>query len=257
MFGDFRKKLNSVIQEGRENLSISYIRTSSSNESSTRQSLDTSPLSNPFININFEAGCKYLESRENQWKEIHQMNDDNAARAEEIDENITNIKDTATRVLTEVNDFNIMLTSLPTVSQTLRLCSELAVELGKNCKNVEKELVELEDMQDRLKLEADKRKHHREMAVYKDKKLVELEKVRQKLLDVHINNVQDFEKKLGEIQKERQAVFQDAFQNDLKDYKTLGKIPKVEGITSRPELSLEEISLDNRDTEDLDNFLNN
>lgn len=53
----------------------------------------------------------------------------------------------------------------------------------------------------------------------------ELEKVRQKLLDVHVNNVQDYEKKLGEIQKERQAVFQDAFQNDLKDFKTLGKIP--------------------------------
>lgn len=54
---------------------------------------------------------------------------------------------------------------------------------------------------------------------------VELEQVRQKLLDAHVNNVQDYEKKLGEIQKERQAVFQDAFQNDLKDYQTLGKLP--------------------------------
>lgn len=52
-----------------------------------------------------------------------------------------------------------------------------------------------------------------------------MENVRQKLLDVHVNNVHDYEKKLAEIQKERQAVFQDAFQNDLKDYKTLGKIP--------------------------------
>lgn len=52
-----------------------------------------------------------------------------------------------------------------------------------------------------------------------------MEKVRQKLLDAHVNNVQDYEKKLGAIQKERQAVFQDAFQNDLKDYKTLGTIP--------------------------------
>lgn len=52
-----------------------------------------------------------------------------------------------------------------------------------------------------------------------------MEKVRQNLLDAHVNNVHDYEKKLGEIQKERQAVFQDAFQNDLKDYKTLGKIP--------------------------------
>ncbi|XP_037043170.1 dysbindin protein homolog [Bradysia coprophila] len=257
MFGDFRKKLNSVIQEGRENLSNTYIRTTSLNESSSRQSVDTSPLSNPLLNINFEAGCKYLELRESQWKEIHQMNEDNAALADGIDENIKAMKDTSTRVLTEVNDFNIMLTSLPTVSQTLRLCAEMAAELGKNCKKVEKELVVLEDIQDRLDLEAAKRKHHLEMAVYKEKKLVELEKVRQKLLDVHVNNVQDYEKKLGEIQKERQAVFQDAFQNDLEDYKTLGKIPKVESIKPRPELTLEEISLDNRDTEALDNFLNN
>lgn len=198
-----------------------------------------------------------MELRESQWKEIHQMNEDNAMQADVIDENIKTIKDTSTRVLTEVNDFNVMLTSLPAVSETLRLCSEMALELGKNCKSVERELVELEDIQDRLDLEAAKRKHHLEMAVYKEKKLVELEKVRQKLLDVHVNNVQDYEKKLGEIQKERQAVFQDAFQNDLQDYKTLGKIPKVESIKPRPELTLEEISLDNRDTEALDNFLNN
>lgn len=171
MFGDFRKKLNLVIQEGRENLSNSYIRTSSTNESSGRQSVDTSPLSNPLLNINFEAGSKYLELRENQWKEIHRMNDDNASKADEIDENIRVIKDTSTRVLMEVNDFNIMLTSLPTVSQTLKLCSEIAVELGNNCKSVERELVELEDIQDRLDLEAAKRKHHLEMAVYKEKKL--------------------------------------------------------------------------------------
>lgn len=171
MFGDFRKKLNLVIQEGRENLSNSYIRTSSSNENSGRQSVDTSPLSNPLLNVNFEAGCKLLELRENQWKEIHQLNDDNACKADEIDENIKIIKDTSTRVLIEVNDFNVMLTSLPTVSQTLKLCSELAVELGKQCRRVEKELVELEDIQDRLHLETAKRKHHLEMAVYKEKKL--------------------------------------------------------------------------------------
>lgn len=99
------------------------------------------------------------------------MNEDNAMQADVIDENIKTIKDTSTRVLTEVNDFNIMLTSLPAVSQTLRLCSEMALELGKNCKNVERELVELEDIQDRLDLEAAKRKHHLEMAVYKEKKL--------------------------------------------------------------------------------------
>lgn len=168
MFGDFRKKLNSVIQEGRENL---YIRTQSLNESSARQSIDTTPLSNPSLNINFEAGCKYLEIRENQWKEIHQMNDDNASKADEIDENIKAIKDTSARVLMEVNDFNVMLTSLPTVSQTLKLCAELAKELGINCKRVEKELVELEDLHDRLNLEGAKRKHHLEMAVYKQKKL--------------------------------------------------------------------------------------
>lgn len=174
MFGDFRnfrKKLNLVIQEGRENLSNSYIRTPSLSESSGRQSVDTSPLSNPLLNINFEAGCRYLELREKQWQEVHQMNDDNASKADEIDANITSIKDTSARVLMEVNDFNVMLTALPTVSRTLKLCSEMAVELGKNCKRVEKELVELEDIQDRLDLEAAKRKHHLEMAVYKEKKL--------------------------------------------------------------------------------------
>lgn len=171
MFGDFRKKLNSVIQEGRENLTNSYIRTTSLNESSTRQSVDTATLSNPLLNINFEAGCKYLELRENQWKEIHKMNDDNALKAEEIDENIKSIKETSERVLIEVNDFNVMLTSLPTVSQTLKLCTEIATEVAKNCRRVEKELVVLEDIQDRLNLEADKRKHHLEMAVYKERKL--------------------------------------------------------------------------------------
>lgn len=167
MFGDFRKKLNSVIQEGRENLSNSYIRTSSLNEKNSIREFGNTPLAN----INFEAGCKYLESRENQWKEIHQMNDENASRADEIDATIKAVKETSARVLMEVNDFNVMLTSLPTVSQTLKVCTEMANELGTNCIIVEKQLVELEDLQDRLNLEAAKRKHHLEMAIYKEKKL--------------------------------------------------------------------------------------
>lgn len=171
MFGDFRKKLNSVIQEGRENLSNTYNRTTSLNENAGRQSVDTSPLSNPLLNVNFEAGCKFLELRESQWKDIHQLNEDNASKADEIDGNIKVLRDTSTRVLMEVNDFNIMLTSLPTVSRTLKLCAEIAVDVGRQCKKVEKELVELEDMQDRLDQEAAKRRHHLEMAVYKEKKL--------------------------------------------------------------------------------------
>lgn len=44
---------------------------------------------------------------------------------------------------------------------------------------------------------------------------------------------------------------------DLKFCVFLFCCTEVENIKSRPELTLEEVSLDNRDSEDLDNFLNN
>ncbi|XP_059618222.1 dysbindin protein homolog [Phlebotomus argentipes] len=266
MFGNIRKKLNSVIQEGlsiSENISSHYIKPSSPKTPQSPATPTGSPAVvaspqavPPFINL--YAGCDLLAINERQWSEIRDLNEQNAKKASEIDGSILELKDRTERTLTTVQDLNVTLAALPVVVTTLNGCVDVIRDVGAKCETLEKKMMELEDLLEVLELQEKQLDHRFEMAMYKEKKLGALEKVREELAKKHSDNVMKHELKMRKVQQERQSVFQDAFQDDMKFYREQGTIPKVETKAAERKLSLEEVELDDTDTKDaLDEFLNN
>lgn len=172
MFSDLKKRLNSVIQEGRnlsENLSATYIRqTSGSPDTGNSSRLSTGVIPSC---IKLSAGCSYLEEQELIWKELHDNNELNASKATEIDEQIRTIRETSIRSLTDVSDLNHSLNCIPSVKDTLRRCGELTKAIHGDCQRVEQSLYEYEDLIEVLALQEQQLNHRFEMAIYKEKKL--------------------------------------------------------------------------------------
>uniref|UniRef100_A0A1B0CYE1 Uncharacterized protein n=2 Tax=Phlebotomus papatasi TaxID=29031 RepID=A0A1B0CYE1_PHLPP len=141
MFGNIRKKLNSVIQEGlsiSENISSHYIKPSSPKSPQSPRSpgsvgtpaTPTNPAASvpPFINL--YAGCDLLAINERQWTEIRDLNEQNAKKAEEIDASILEIRDRTERTLTTIQDVNVTLAALPVVVTALNNCVDVIKDVG-------------------------------------------------------------------------------------------------------------------------------
>lgn len=229
MLNNIRKRINSVIQEGitlPDQLSPSYIRqkTNLANETDLfKLATACDPPLPPSINV--QAGCKLLEQQTEPWTAIHTLNEENAAEAMAIDTMIERLQVNSSQMLSEMNDLNSLLASVPSILSTLRQCGESARKIRQNCKIVTEQLFNLEDLIEMMDLQGQQLDHQYEMAMYKDKKLSELDLVRKELVDRHSASCREYEQRIKSVQQERQAVFQEAFQNDLQCYKESGSIP--------------------------------
>lgn len=166
MFGNFRKKINSVIQDG---ITLSENLRSPTSSSSSPVSIEKK-FSIPDA-VNLCAGNELLEKNEHYWNEIHDMNERNADKAREIDRRILVIRNTSERMSTDVADLNVSLVSLPTVIAALRNCVETIDDIKDKCENLESKLFILEDLFEVLDLQEKQLDHKFEMAMYKEKKL--------------------------------------------------------------------------------------
>lgn len=90
---------------------------------------------------------------------------------------------------------------------------------------VEKQLFDLEDLMEVLQLQEKQLDSKFDMAMFKERKLANLEKVRHSLAVKHEDTVKESEKQMRALQVERQSFFQNAFESDLNYYKEVGKIP--------------------------------
>lgn len=231
MFKNLRKRINTVLPD------IENIYTSTS--SSTRYTLEAltrtsapndrikskiSPWSRSSA-INFDAGCALLERNEKVWEELHAANEVNAKKAENCDQLIANIADNINKSAIDLSDINVSLEAVPNLIKTITNCSTIMHEINAKCMDVEKQLFELEDLMEVLQLQEKQLDSKFEMAMFKEKKLANLEKVRQSLAVKHEDTVKESEKQMRALQVERQSVFQNAFESDLHYYKEVGKIP--------------------------------
>lgn len=249
MLQNFRKKLNSVIQNIEipsipESLTSSiknahsspsifgasrpstfvYQKEDAYTSSTVRQSHHQSPARVPRT-VNLTAGYRQLEHNQEIWHSIHSRNEKNADMASELDERIISARSAAEQRLTDITDLNTTLAILPSIVEQLKSCTESIEEITSSMTEVEKKLMQLEDLVDVLDLQERQLDRRFEMAMYKEKKMAELDVVREKLAKEHADNVGRHEKGMMRIQQERQLVFQDAFQDDLKYYKATGNIP--------------------------------
>lgn len=187
MFKSIRKKVNSVLPDieglyltgsGTATTSTTKTPTSSLREPSipspTNGNLRVhSPKSNAPINgaINFSAGCDILEYNESIWEEIHSINEQNASKAQCIDLVIESLTARLKTRLVDLSDINVSLEAIPNIVKTVQDCSNVMYDVNKRCADVEKGLIELENLIEALHLQDQQLDRKLEMAMYKERKL--------------------------------------------------------------------------------------
>lgn len=90
---------------------------------------------------------------------------------------------------------------------------------------LEAALFTLEDLNETLELQSQQLDHRFQLALYKEKKLSELDNVRTKLASDHSDRVMQQELKQQKTLKERQDTFDEVFRGELENYKATGTVP--------------------------------
>ncbi|KAK5647319.1 hypothetical protein RI129_002211 [Pyrocoelia pectoralis] len=211
------------------------------------------PIKSPSKNLS--AGTDILTHYQEQWAELHSLNEDNANNAAILAEKINTLHTKTSIDYTNIVEITQLLNATPTINKSIEMCCQQIKNLHKSFESVEKGVLDLEDLIERIELERRKVEHKYQLALYKEKKMAHFEKVRMEMATKHTQIVADHESKQKRFLEERQQVFQDAFNDDLRTFKSLGSIPKIETNNQSGSALLEEIQLD-LDQQDLESFLN-
>ncbi|KAF5279665.1 hypothetical protein FQA39_LY18249 [Lamprigera yunnana] len=211
------------------------------------------PIKPPTIAVN--AGAGILTHFQEQWAELHNINEENASNAAKLAQTINNLHTKIYKDHTNIIEIIQLLNATPTINKSIEICCQQVKDLQQSFEKVEKGILDFEDIVERVDLEKRKVEHKYQLALYKEKKLVHFEKLRAELATKHAELVAVQELQQKKALEERQQAFQDAFNTDLETFKSLGSIPKIEKNASQSGALLEEIQLD-LDQQDLESFLN-
>lgn len=242
MFDSLRDKFQTV-QEG---ISASFRGLSSTD--SANQRTHKKP------HVNYNAGADLLLKYQNEWSELHKLSEENAALAQAVDASIGILHNTCERSWNSVGQAALALAGVP---QVLAEVQNLMVQLGDLMTafdDVELGLAKLEDTVETQELQERQLDHRFQLALYKERRLAELEAARDTLAAEHSKRLQEHEIKLQQSLRERQATFGQAFEEDIRHYKSSGVLPGVVK-TLKKETSLEEVVLEPEDNEELNAFL--
>ncbi|KAF2885236.1 hypothetical protein ILUMI_20955 [Ignelater luminosus] len=210
------------------------------------------PIQKPSIDLN--AGAEILSHFQQEWAELHELNENNARKATTLAETINNMHDKINKDYNNIIDIIHIVNGKPSLNKSIDKCAVQLQQLHESFQNTEESLINLEQIIDKIELEKKKVDHKYQLTLYKEKKLANFEKLRTELAVKHAQSVMDQELKQKKMLEERQQAFEEAFNNDLETYKSLGTIPKIETKVQTSAL-LEEIQLD-LDQQDLETFLN-
>lgn len=246
MFDSIKGKIHSV-QEG---LSASFRGLSVGEGSRRSQRTKSDDGCDP------NAGAEILHNYQTQWSELHQLAEENAKKADEADQLIGQMHENFETQWSNVAQISSGLANLP---QLLCIVHDLMEQLGLLqglFEDVEGALLNLEDTIEMQAFQEKQLEHRFQLALHKEKRLADLENLKEQLAEEHSVRIQEFEQKQKVMQKERQEAFSDAFEEDMKQFKIHGKIHKVEGEKEpkAASTSLEEVTLED-DPSALDEFL--
>ncbi|XP_028131515.1 dysbindin protein homolog [Diabrotica virgifera virgifera] len=202
--------------------------------------------------INVNAGAEILTHFQDQWEDLHKINEDNARKSEkialEIDKISTYVSDNK-KNLGLIN--HILITSK--LSTNIDKCLKNIQELYNTSQTIENDLIQLEDLIEQADFNKLKEEHEYHLTQYRSRKEDSLASFKTELNAKHLKTIEEYEMKKNAVLAERQQVFQDAFKSDLEMYKTSGAIPgRIQQKTQNSAL-LEEIQLD-LDQNELDQF---
>ncbi|KAL5242947.1 hypothetical protein ACI65C_010357 [Semiaphis heraclei] len=244
MFGNLREKLHNVVQEG---LSAS-LRGLSVNEVNVAQS----PSEHP---VNYDAGADLLHKYQTEWNQLHLLAEDNAHKAEEVNEMISLLHHQMSEQWKKMDTITSCMDSMPQLVKSIENAMKDMENIKLLINDVEHQLLKLDDVVEEQELQEQMLNERFQLAVYRSKKLKELEKISGELEADHKEKVADLEQKINIKLKERQEIFNQVFQQDMRQYIISGMVPVMKSNGGRDEVSLEDIEIED-DTDALDELLN-
>ncbi|KAL6266527.1 hypothetical protein P5V15_003374 [Pogonomyrmex californicus] len=244
MFGSLRSKFQTV-QEG---ISASIRGLSITEHPKSKKSVSN------IRNVNYDAGADVLHHFQLQWNELHELAEENAGKAQEADALISSIYEKLQHEWNNVACLNNTLAYIPKINNAIQDLMDQIGNLQEMFEEVEGALYRLEDLNEMLDLQSRQLDHRFQLALYKEKKLIELNNFKTKLANEHTERLSQHELNQQKKLKERRETFEEAFKEDLEEYKATGSIPKLPVSTEGP--SLDEIVLD-VDSKIFDEFLEN
>ncbi|XP_022907925.2 dysbindin protein homolog isoform X1 [Onthophagus taurus] len=218
-----------------------------------KQILNEETTPTDLYNVNPNIGAEILSHYQQEWAEIHKQSEENASAANHVADEIERVYSKVLKDHENLQKTMSFLSATGSLKLQIDHCLIQIDGLYNDFDRAEKSLMSLDDLIDKVELEHKKIDHRHQLALYKEKKLVNLENARSNLASKHAQNVIEHELKQRQLLKERQQVFQEAFKRDLETYKSLGTIPKIE-VTNNQASALEDIQLE-VDKEALDQFL--
>lgn len=243
MFGTLRNKFQTV-QEG---ISASI----------RGLTIVENPKPTKFINIrnvNYDAGADILHRFQLEWNELHELAEENAGKAQEANKLIGTIYEKLENEWKNIMCLNSTLAHIPKLNNAIQELMDQIGTLQEMFEEVESAIYRLEDLNEMLDLQNRQLDHRFQLALYKEKKLAELNVIKAKLANEHIDRVSKYELKQQKMMKERRDTFDEVFKEELKEYKETGSISKLPVTQQGP--SLDEIVLD-VDSTVFDEFLDN
>lgn len=205
--------------------------------------------------VNYNAGGELLLKYQNEWSELHKLSEENAVQAQVVDDLITKLHTECQKSWTSMNAAAMVLASVP---QILADVQGLMTQLGtltETFEEVETGLARLEDIVEVQELQEQQLDHRFQLALYKERRLAELEAVRDKLAAEHAQRIREHEARQEVALRERQETFEQAFKEDLQQYKESGTLPGTISPPGQKTTSLEEVILEPEDPAALDSFL--
>lgn len=203
-------------------------------------------------NVNLDAGADLLHHFQLEWNELHELAEENAVKAQEVDTFVTSIYQKLEHEWNNITCLNNTLAIIPKINNGIQNLMDQIGTLEEMFEEVEEALYQLEDLNEMLDLQSRQLDHRFQLALYKEKKLSELNSVKAKLASEHIDRVSKHEQKQQLMLKERQETFEEVFKGELEAYKATGCIPKIQTTQEGP--SLDDIVLD-VDSKIFDQFL--
>lgn len=107
------------------------------------------PLPLNVINV----GADILKHFQNQWVELHTLNECNVMKIQIIAEHIREVHDKTEKQKREFASLNDWMSSLPSLTDNLNHCAERLTNVYSLCDDIERELGELEDLIEKIETE--------------------------------------------------------------------------------------------------------
>ena len=205
-------------------------------------------------NVNYDAGADILHRFQLQWNELHELAEENTGKAQEANNLIGTIYERLEEEWKNITCLNSTLAHIPKINNAIQDLMDQIGTLQEMFEEVEGAIYRLEDLNEMLDLQNRQLDHRFQLALYKEKKLAELNIIKAKLANEHIERVSQYELKQQKMMKERRETFEEVFKEELKEYKETGSISKLPVTQQGP--SLDEIVLD-VDSAVIDKFLEN